>query len=108
MQIRDLAKLITKLMTKRAYKWDFNKAKLMIEAYSSVNTLSKSELETLFAFIIFPFNFGKLGKRRYVKRKTWSEEKYIKKLNKIIGDYDKEEVFIHDFLNYLENYGSQE
>ena len=82
--LNDLGNLIRRLMSKRSYKWDFNKAKILIEAYSSINKLDKNELEVMLALIIFPYKFWKLGKKRYIKHKDWDESKYMYKLTRLI------------------------
>ena len=74
--VNDAAKLIRRLMFKEEYKWDFNKGELLIEAYNSINKLSKNEIEVILALIIFPHKFWKLGRKRYVKHKNWTQEKY--------------------------------
>lgn len=101
LHINDLGKFIRRLMFKSAYKWDFNKAKIIIEAYSSVNFLDKENLETMLSLIIFPHKFWKLGKKRYIKNNNWSEKKYIHKLNRLVK-YDKvQQKFLEDYLDYL-------
>lgn len=103
LQINDLGKLIRRLMFRRAYRWDFNKAKLIIEAYASIAPLSKDELEAMLSLIIFPHKFWKLGKKRYVKNKSWNQTKYIHKLNKLIDSDLLEQKFLENYLEYLRN-----
>lgn len=103
LQINDLGKLIRRLMFRKAYRWDFNKAKLLIESYTSINLLSKDELEAMLSLIIFPHKFWKLGKKRYVKDKSWNQTKYIHKLNRIIECDVLQQKFLEDYLDYLRN-----
>lgn len=104
LQLSDLGKLIRRLMFKRAYGWDFNFAKCLIEAYNSTNRLSKEDLEIMLALIIFPHKFWKLGKNRYIKQKKWSESKYFHKLSKITSYNEDQEKFFQDYLIFLEEY----
>lgn len=104
LHVNDLAKLIVRLMFKSSYKWDFNKAKIFIEAYTSINKLSKSELEVMLSLIIFPYKFCKLGKKRYTKNKAWDEPKYMHKLTKLIKYNDMQNKFLEDYLSYLNQY----
>ncbi|MGH4138167.1 CotS family spore coat protein [Clostridium sp.] len=104
LQISDLGKLIRQLMFKKNYGWNFDFAKILIEAYNSINRLTKEELEIMFALIIFPNKFWKLGQRRYVKQKKWSETKYLHKLNRIIAYNETQEKFFSDYLIFLEEY----
>ncbi|MGV8984181.1 CotS family spore coat protein [Clostridium sp.] len=104
LQISDLGKFIRRLMFKKNYGWNFDFAKKIIDAYNSINRLSKEELEIMFALIIFPSKFWKLGQRRYMKQKKWSETKYLHKLNRIIGYNETQEKFFADYLIFLEEY----
>lgn len=104
LQISDLGKLIRRLMFKKAYGWDFNFAKDLIEAYNSANRISKEDLEIMLALIIFPHKFCKLGKKRYTKQKKWSEIKYLHKLNIIISYNETQEKFFRNYLIFLEGY----
>ena len=99
--VNDLNKYIKSLMNKTDFAWDFTKARVLIEAYSSIKNLSPQDLGIMFALIIFPYRFWKLGKKRYVKRKNWDENKYMNKLQKINKFQEQQEKFISDFFNYL-------
>lgn len=101
LHINDLSKFIRRLMFKKEYQWDFEKAKTMIEAYNSINKLSRSELESMLSMIIFPHKFCRLGKKRYIKHKDWSESKYIRKLNKLLRYNEAQQKFLNDYLCYL-------
>ncbi|MBW9147663.1 CotS family spore coat protein [Clostridium sp. CM028] len=104
LQISDLGKLLRRLMFEKAYGWNFNFAKVLIEAYNSTNKLSKEDLEIMLALIIFPHKFWKLAKKRYMKQKKWSETKYLNKLNKITCHNEAQEKFFNEYLNFLEEY----
>lgn len=102
LQINDLGKLLRRLMTKKEYIWNFKAAREIIEAYSSINPLKVGELEAMLALIVFPHKFWKLGKKRYIKHKSWSEFKYSSKLNKLIEHCELQDIFINDYLIYLD------
>lgn len=101
LQINDLGKLIRRLMYKSSYKWDFSKAKILIDAYSSITPLTKDELEIMLALIVFPHKFWKLGKKKYLKNTTWNQNKYIHKLNKMIECDELEQKFLEDYITFL-------
>lgn len=103
LEVNDLGKYIRRIMHKNEFKWDFNKARSIIESYLVERTLTKEELEIMLALIIFPHKFWKLGKKRYIKHKNYSEMKYMKKLDKIIKYIDIQELFINDYLEYIES-----
>ena len=104
LQINDLGTLIRRLMFKKSYGWDFNFAKVLIEAYNSINKLCTEDLEIMFALIIFPQKFWKLGYRRYINQKKWSESKYLHKLNRIVSYNENQQKFFGDYLIFLEEY----
>lgn len=104
LHVNDLGKLIRRLMFKRSYKWDFEKAKILIEEYNSISKFDKSELEVMLALIIFPHKFWKLGKKRYIKHKGWDESKYMHKLNRLVRYNDNQNKFLEDYLNYIKDY----
>ncbi|WP_315114795.1 CotS family spore coat protein [uncultured Clostridium sp.] len=104
LHINDLGKLIRRLMFKKSYAWDFDKAKQLIEAYSEVNKLSKGEVEAMLAMIAFPHKYWKLGRKRYIKKKGWSEAKYMNKLNKLIKSDELQQKFLEDYINYVNSY----
>lgn len=101
LQINDLGKFIRRLMTKKSYRWDFSKALKIIQEYDSVSKLTKPQLEVMLALIIFPHKFWKLGRKRYVKHKNWSEHKYTRKLKKALEDINLQEKFIEDYIRYI-------
>jgi len=104
LQVSDLGKLIRRLMFKKAYGWNFYFAKVLIEAYNSVKVLEKQDLEIILAFIIFPYKFWELGKKRYMKQKKWSEAKYLHKLIKITNYSKAEQKFFNDYSAFLKEY----
>lgn len=101
LQIMDLGNFIRRLMSKSEYHWDFSKAKILIEHYSLFKTVTVEDLELILSLLIFPYRFWKLGKKRYIKHKSWSETKYLKKLNKILKYSLDEQRFIESFMNYI-------
>ncbi|MBZ9624269.1 CotS family spore coat protein [Clostridium sp. FP2] len=104
LQISDLGTLIRRLMFKKSYGWNFDFAKALIEAYNSINKLCKEDLEIMFALIIFPQKFWRLGYRRYIDQKKWSETKYLHKLKRILSYSENQEKFFADYLIFLQEY----
>lgn len=100
-QIIDLAKLIQRLMFSHNYKWDFEKARCIIEAYSSEKELTKVELKLILATIAFPHRFWKLGKKRYIKPNNWSEIRFRKRIKKIYKYKKSYENFLIEFQDYI-------
>lgn len=101
--INDVSKFIRTIMNKVSSEWDFQRAIKLIEAYGEINNVDKQEAGILLGLLIFPYKFWKLGKKRYIKHKAWEESRYKSKFEKIIKYKEKQEDFIDDYLNYLEN-----
>lgn len=101
LNVYDLAAYIEVLLNKKIYCWGFNAAKELIEAYCEVKSLPKEELGILLALMIFPHKFWKLGRKRYEKKKKWEEDKYIKKLDKLIKYFDIQSEFIDSYIKYF-------
>jgi CotS family spore coat protein len=102
--VNDASKLIRRLMLKKEYNWDFAKAKSLIEAYNSINKLSKNEIELMLALIIFPHKFWKLGRKRYVKHRNWAEDEFMNRLDKLVNSNILEQKFMEDYFKYIESY----
>lgn len=107
LQVNDLGKFIRRLMYRKEFSWDFEVARQIIEAYRKINEVSYHELEIMLALIVFPHKFWKLGKKRYFKNKHWSEQKYIHKLDKIIMFNEAQDLFLRDYMLYIQNFDSQ-
>jgi CotS family spore coat protein len=101
LEVVDIAKFIRRIMYNKNYNWSFDKALVLIEAYSSIKPLSYKELEIMLALISFPHKFWKLGKKRFIKQKNWSEQKYMHKLRKLINNCDLENTFFEKFSRYI-------
>lgn len=100
MIVFDLSKFIKKVMFKKEYSWDFKYAKEILDNYCMINPLSKDEIIILLSLIIFPQFFYKLGKKRYIKRKKWEENKYLSKLYKVTRYMDKQKEFVEKYMDY--------
>lgn len=100
MPMSDLGKLIRRILSKKRYKWDFDLCRKIIERYCIVRPMSKEEYEILLAMLVFPHKFWKLGKKRYIKEKKWNENKYRKKLNRLMRERQFKKEFIYCYINF--------
>jgi CotS family spore coat protein len=106
LQVLDLGKFLRRLMSNSHYQWNFEKARAMIEEYNYIKPLTFEELEVMLAVIMFPHKFWKLGKKRYIKQKSWSERKYLHKLYKLINQWELEYKFYEQYLVYINSRSS--
>lgn len=98
--INNLGKILRKVISSDTYQWKFEIAKDIIETYRELVPISESEIKGLLSFIIFPYQFCKLGKKHYEKHKYWSEEKYMKKLKKQLRYKEKICNFLKDYTAF--------
>jgi len=97
--VYDLAKFIRRTMNKKKYSWNYEIAKEMLGIYDKVRKMEDDEYEIILGYLLIPHRFWKLGKKRYFKDKEWSEEKYLKKLEKEVRYKKKREEFVNKFIN---------
>jgi hypothetical protein len=62
--------------------------------------LAKEEYELLLSILIFPHKFWKLGKKRYVRDKKWNENKYKKKLSRLLREKQYKREFIYCYIKF--------
>lgn len=96
----DLGKFLRRILSKKRYKWDFDLCRRIIESYCAVRPMSREEYGILLAMLVFPHKFWKLGKKRYVKAKRWNEEKYKKKLKRLLRQMQYKREFIYCYVNF--------
>ena len=94
----DLGKFIRRIICKTKFRWDFDLCRRIIDAYDSVRPISNNELYPLLAVIAFPHKYWKFGKKRYIKKKKWSEEDYQNKLKKVINMQQYKFEFVSNFM----------
>lgn len=92
MQIYDVATLLIKSL--KRLNWDMNSGKLVLEAYSNINPVSKQELNILKTLLVFPQRFWRLANRYYYKEAGWSEASFVKKMKEIIDEREEYMNFI--------------
>ena len=97
--IMDLCDLILKGIKNVAF--EFEKAKDVINSYSSIKKLTDDEYKIMYILLLFPRDFYGIVSDYYHKKKSWDEEVFINRLkNKV-----ENEEFRREFLkNYKEEY----
>ncbi|WDC83974.1 spore coat protein [Caloramator sp. mosi_1] len=65
----DLGKFIQRIMFRKSYSWDFDKAKLLIDKY--ICCYGKTiDFRLLLSIIIFPHKYWKLGNKNMIRKNT--------------------------------------
>lgn len=83
--IRDIRKLLLKVMKKRG-GWDSRLAKDILKAYQTENPLEPEQWQVLKWELLYPHLFDGIVSKYYEKReKTWTIDKYYKRLVEMVG-----------------------
>lgn len=99
--IRDIRKLLNKVMKKRG-TWDIELVRKMLEWYQDKNPLEASRWQVLKADLSYPHLFEGIMSKYYEKReKSWTQDKYIKRLNEMIKIERLVEPIIDCFDNLI-------
>ena len=97
LRVKDLSEFITK--TIKRFGFSVEMCDTIIDNYSKVNDLSKEELNIMYIYMMYPYDFTVISKEYYKKLKDWSYESYLYKLkNKLSYTKEKEET-----LEYFKN-----
>ncbi|MCY6355523.1 CotS family spore coat protein [Clostridium sp. ZS2-4] len=102
-RVYDISNFMGKVLKRR--EWNIQCANIIIDAYNEVSPLSKEEYRVLFAFLLFPQRFWRLGNRYYYNEVSWANNTFNKKIQTLISEQEQYMKFIEDFK---EAYGQQE
>lgn len=92
LQIRDLANFVRKMMEKN--DWNVELGMALIESYHSIHPLQEQEARYLSFFLAYPEKFWKLANHYNNAHKSWLSERNVEKLEKVILQEEKREVFL--------------
>ncbi|MBA1336620.1 MAG: hypothetical protein HPY66_3055 [Firmicutes bacterium] len=95
--IRDVRKLLLKIMKKRG-GWDVGLARDILAWYQEKNPLDLCQWQVLKWELLYPHLFAGIMGKYYEKReKSWTEEKYLKRLKEMVHIEKTVEPVIQDF-----------
>jgi len=97
--IYDLANFLRRKM--RKCRWSHDEAKLILDKYLSVNSLTKDEIEVLKIILIFPQKFWRVANKYYNSKRSWSEKSYLSKLQEVIEEIEHHKKFMDKFDNLI-------
>lgn len=95
LKIYDITNLLRRKM--RKCNWDTNEAKVIIEAYTSVEPISQEEFYIMKAMLQFPQKFWRVVNRYYNSRRTKRGKNFIFRFNESIGEIMYLEKFLKEF-----------
>jgi CotS family spore coat protein len=97
LRVHDLCNFINKAV--KNFAFDLDKAKGIVEDYSTINPLDRRELEVLKAFLSFPEDFYSISKDYYARRKEWEEETFLYRLMRKLEYKEDRDEFLAKFLD---------
>ncbi|MDO4535283.1 MAG: CotS family spore coat protein [Clostridium perfringens] len=100
LRIKDLSEFITK--TIKRFGFSVEMCDTIIDNYSKVNDLCEEELNIMYIYMMYPYDFTIISKEYYKKLKDWNYESYLYKLkNKLSYTKEKEETLKYFRDKYL-------
>lgn len=93
--LHDLSSFLMRTM--KNGRWSIENALIILRTYNEVYPLFKEEIPVMAAFLEFPQDYWQIGIQYYWERQPWSEDFFMKRLDKIIEDRDMRQEFIDDF-----------
>ena len=75
----------------------YENALFIMDEYDDTNSIYKSDIEVMAAFMEFPQEYWQIGIQYYWEKKDWGEEFFLKKLQKIYEDSVDRQIFIEKF-----------
>ncbi|NLK07382.1 MAG: CotS family spore coat protein [Firmicutes bacterium] len=91
--LHDLADLLLRNLMLVDWRWE--RAQLIIDAYSSVNPLKGNVLPILGAFLQFPHEYWQIGLQYYHEKQDWPQDYFLSRYNRKL----KSPVLRSRFLN---------
>jgi CotS family spore coat protein len=99
--LHDLSSIIIRCL--KYGHWNFDTLDFIIDTYSQNTKVDNKDLYLIFCFMEFPQDFWQVGLQYYVEKQPWSEEVFIKRLRRIVGDCKERMEFMGEFqLSFLE------
>lgn len=97
-RLHDVCSLIIRNM--RYGVWDIEKAYFILNEYSRWFPISNSELKVMKAFMLFPQDYWQVGLQYYIEKQPWTPDYFLTRLNRIIDDKEKRQIFLDAFLGF--------
>ena len=98
-QVEDLYYFLRKVMEKSGWKLRLGDG--MLNAYSAIHPLTRSETEYLKIRLIYPEKFWKISNQYYNHRKSWIPPKTLEKLQKVLAQNEERHTFLKQFAAFL-------
>ncbi|BAK80965.1 CotS family spore coat protein [Candidatus Arthromitus sp. SFB-rat-Yit] len=94
--LHDLGSFINRCL--KLGSWNEYKLNLIINSYRDIKRLPKREILLTLSFILFPNDFWQIGIQRYRENIRWSDERFLKRLNRSENDKQDKTNFIKSII----------
>jgi len=101
LRVTDVVRMVER--TLRSFKWNVDKANLILDEYNKVYPLEKPQYRIMLAFFQFPQKFWRISHRYFNRKQKWQEEGYLKKLASATRKLELQEKFL---LQFEQKYGN--
>lgn len=95
LKVHDLCNYITKAVKNSGYQ--IEKAKEILKEYVKINPIDQYEMKVLYGMLAFPEDFYSISRDYYTKRKDWTVETFINRIDKKTGLNEDRSNFIIEF-----------
>ena len=96
-QVEDLYYFLRKVMEKSGWKLRLGDG--MLNAYSAIHPLTRSETEYLKIRLIYPEKFWKTASSYYHSNKAWLPQKYVEKLQLAVKQTEEKRAFLENIFS---------
>ncbi|CAH2214332.1 CotS family spore coat protein [Tepidibacter aestuarii] len=100
--LRDIRKILNKIMKRQNDGWDYELTKNILKWYNEQNPLKDYQWDVLKPTLTYPHLFVGIMSKYYERReKTWTEQKYVKRLKEMISIEKSVEPIINNFEDII-------
>ncbi|OPZ94824.1 MAG: Spore coat protein I [Firmicutes bacterium ADurb.Bin419] len=92
LKVYDIANLLRRKM--RKCFWDINEAKVIIDAYTSVEPISEDEFFIMKLMLQFPQKFWRVVNKYYNSRRSWRDKTFERKFIEVIDEIEYHKKFL--------------
>lgn len=95
LKMYDIANFLRRKM--RKCYWDVDEAKVIMDSYSAIESISKDEFLILYLMLQFPHKFWRVVNKYYNSKRTWREKKFLIRCEEVIDEIKYHEKFLKEF-----------
>ncbi|WDC85020.1 hypothetical protein PL321_05665 [Caloramator sp. mosi_1] len=98
--LHDLSSLLIRNL--RYGNWDIKLFNFILNEYGRYVPVTLEEVNLIFCFMEFPQDFWQVGLQYYVEKQPWTEENFLKRLNRVVLDCENRFKFLDELEGCME------